>query len=154
MHKHLLIGILALVALILTGCTDKTKEVKEFHSDTFDITVLSADWEFDNKTMQFYYHCYLDEISSEVYNYGNWTLSREFDGGSKNAYQVALPMSTFMTDTLPNKSVYYYTEYLDYRVGVGYVEIQVTNSDYFYPKDAKGKLIKPDNMYFRMQVMY
>ena len=60
----------------------------------------------------------------------------------------------FMTDTLSDNSVVYYTQHIDYRLSVGYVEIQLTNSDYLYPTDEKGKLIPPYEMSFRLQLIY
>jgi hypothetical protein len=54
--------------------------------------------------------------------------------------------------------VVYYTRHIDYRVGVGYVDVQVTDSDFPYPIDsATGKRIVdnfvPEDMFFRMQMM-
>lgn len=151
--KHLFMGLLALVMSVLTGCKDNSVDCK-FHTETLDLTVVSKDWEFDDKAMQFYYHFDLPEITGSIYDYGNWTICREFDKGNKNAYQVALPMSIFMTDTLNTGEVAYYTQHIDYRLGIGYVEVQLTNSDYLYIYDEKGKLVKPEDMFFRLQLIY
>ena len=43
---------------------------------------------------------------------------------------------------------------VDYRIGIGYVEIQVTNSDFYYPSDANNNLIKPEAMVFHLQLIY
>ena len=150
MKKQLFI--VALLAFVLTGCKD-TAKVSNTQTETFDLTVLHKDWSFDDKARQFYCHFDLPEITTQLYNYGNWTVSREYNKGDKNAYQVALPMSCFMTDTLSNGSVAYYTQYIDYRLGVGYIEVQLTNSDYLYVYQG-GKPVAPEDMDFRLQLMY
>ncbi len=151
MKKEFIVMLLAVMGL--TGCQEKIIQ-NEFHTETLDLFVESSDWEFDMETLQFFYHFDIPEITTRVYDNGNWTICREFGKGTKNAYQVALPMSTFETDTLVDKSVVYYTQYVDYRISVGYVEIQLTNSDYMYTTDKKGDLVPPDDMYFRLQLMW
>jgi len=118
-----------------------------------DLTLLQADWKFDEGTKQYYYHFNVPEITEDVYNFGHWSVAREYNYGTADAYQVDLPMSCFMTDTLREQSLVRYTQQVDYRVGVGYVEVQLLNSDYFY--DLKdGKPIHPEDMYFRLQLTY
>ena len=153
MRKYIFIGLLALVMAALTGCKEDAPKCK-FHTETLDLTVVSADWQFDDDALQFYYHFDVPEITRSVYDYGNWTICREFNKGNKNAYQVALPMSCFMTDTLTSGEVAYYTQHIDYRLSEGYVEVQLTNSDYAYFKDEKGRLIPPEDMFFRLQLIY
>jgi hypothetical protein len=123
-------------------------------SVTLDLNVAQADWEFDNDSKQYFYRFVLPEITDEVYNLGNWIVSREFNNGTSDAYQVVLPASVYMTDTLTNNPVVYYTQYVDYRVGVGYVEVQLTNSDHMYFEDPSGNLILPEGMNLRLQLMY
>lgn len=151
--KKYLFGALFLAVIGLTGCQEKIIQ-NEFHTETLDLFIANDDWEFDYETQQFFFHFDIPEITSKIYDNGNWSICREFLKGTKNAYQVALPMSMFMTDTLTDKSVVYYTQYVDYRISVGYVEIQLTNSDYMYTTDKKGDLVPPDEMYFRLQIMY
>lgn len=135
-----------LMALVLVSCQDNTP--CKYHSMTIDLIAKQADWEFDKDEQLFYCSFNVPEITNHVYNYGNWTICREYNAGSKNAYQVALPSSEFMTDTLNNGTVEYYTRYTDYRLGVGGVDIQVTNSDYLYSSQ------KPEDMIFRLQLIY
>ena len=158
MKKIVFISLLSLFVAVLTGCKDNSQKCN-YHTETLDLTVLYEDWVFDEETLQFYYHFNVPEIDEKVYNYGNWTIGREYNKGTDNAYQVALPMSEFGHDTLPNQSVVYFTRHIDYRVGYGYVEIQVTDSDFPYPIDpATGKHITkdftPEDMFFRMQLIY
>ena len=62
-------------------------------------------------------------------------------------------MSMFMVETVDSVDVYY-TQYIDYRLGIGYVDVQLTNSDYFYAADNQGKLVNPETMFFRLQLIY
>ena len=154
MKNYVWISLIGL-AMMVTGCRKDIEEgAKYYHSTVFDVTVLHTEWEFDEKLNQFYCHKDIEELTEKVYDYGSWELYKEFDGGSKNPYQVALPTSFFMVDTLADSSVHYYTEYMDYRVGIGYVEIQLTYSDFYYPKDEAGRYIKPDEMNFRLHLEY
>ncbi len=124
------------------------------NTTVLDLTLAQADWKFDENTNQFYYHFEVPEITSSIYNAGQWSICREYNKGTVDAYQVALPTSCFMTDTLYNNPVVNYTEHIDYRVGIGYVEIQLTNSDHVYLQDLSGKYIKPDDMDFRFQIVH
>ena len=121
---------------------------------TRDLTVNQADWQFDAQSGQYYYHFDLPELTAEIYDYANWTVCREYSKGTTDAYQVQLPASMFMTDTLATESVINYTQHVDYRVYVGTVEVQLTNSDHLYFEDANGNLVKPNDMTFHLQLTY
>ncbi|MBO5619702.1 MAG: hypothetical protein J5902_06940 [Paludibacteraceae bacterium] len=122
-------------------------------SVVLNLTVVQEDWQFDTETRQYYCHFDLPEITAEIYDLGQWTISREYNVGTANAYQVDLPQSCFMADTLAESSVVNYSQHIDYRVGIEYVAIQLTNSDYIYSvKD--GKPIPPEDMHFRLQLIY
>lgn len=134
------------------ACTCTPGADCKYHAVTLDLKVAQPDWIFDNNSQQYYFTFDVPEITASVYDYGTWTVCREFNAGTKNAYQVALPMSTYQVETLEDDQHkpydYYYTQHIDYRVGVGYVEVQLTNSDYFYPTE------KPETMVFRLQLVY
>jgi len=118
------------------------------NSDILDLTVQQEDWKFDEETQQYYYHFEVPEITSDAYDFGQWSISREYNIGTSDAYQVALPMSSYMTDTVQVPSAVHYSRHIDYAVGVGYVEIMLTHSDYLYP------LENPEDMHFRLQLVY
>ena len=145
MKKVLLILSFIAVAIGFTGCED---EPCRYHTQTLDLRVMQADWQFDDNTQQYYYHFDVPEVTPFVYNYGNWSISREYNSGTADAYQVTLPQSVYMTEELADGSIAYYTQHIDYRVGIGYVEIQLTNSDYFYEQE------NPESMLFRLQLIY
>ncbi len=123
------------------------------NDETIDLTVNQANWNFDETLRQYYCRIEVPQITSDIYNYGQFTICREFEYGTADAYQVPLPMSLFLSDTIPVNTPIHYTQGIDYRMGVGYMDIQVTNSDYLYDyKD--GKIVPPDTMNFRVVVTY
>jgi hypothetical protein len=143
--KSKLFLLIAVCGMMLMSCQDNTPECY-YHKKVFDLKVMSPDWKFDSVSSQFYYRFELPEITSAVYNYGNWNVYREYLGETKkDDYQVALPLSLFKNDTIREEVIDYYTQYIDYRIGVGYVDIQLTNSDYLYGPQ------KPEAMSFRLQ---
>ena len=146
MQNKLILVLLTVIACCFVAC-DQTTECK-YHRDTYDISTAKPNnnWVFDKASREFVSHVNMSVITPFIYNYGNWSLCREFNKGYNDAYQVQLPMSNFKSDTLEENSVVYYTQYIDYRVGTEYVEIQVTNSDYLYGPE------KPETMAFRLQV--
>lgn len=145
MKKLLIIISIICLSFGLTSCE---QEPCRYHATTLDLFVLHEDWQFDNNTQQYFCSFDIPEITPYVYNYGNWTISREYNFGTADAYQVALPQSIYMTEELADGSIAYYTQHIDYRVGVGFVEIQLTNSDYYYVQE------NPESMLFRLQLIY
>ncbi|MBR4499277.1 MAG: hypothetical protein IKP11_01915 [Paludibacteraceae bacterium] len=117
-----------------------------------DLRVNQADWNFDDQTGQYYCHIAVPDITEEIYNNGHFTVCREFEKGKTSAYQVPLPTSTFLSEVVPVNTPYYYSQALDYVVGLGYLDIQLTNSDYYY--DSTGKPVLPETIYFRMVLTY
>ena len=161
MKKSLIIGLIALGALVgvgLTSCEIHNGENCKFHSQSKYLAVDPGEWKYDQDNLQYYAHFDIEELTSNVYNYGNYSLHRVYNVGTKDEYQVALPQSIFKIENVQdeegNTSEYYYTQEVDYRVGVGYVEIQVTNSDYFYEEDSKGSLVPPERMDFHLQLIW
>lgn len=153
MKKNVFVVFLFLLGACLTGCDQNVPECK-YHAITLNLSVNTADWQFDENAQQFYFTCDVPEITPYVYNYGNWTVSREFGFNAKNAYQVALPMSIFCTAKDENNNEVYYTQHIDYRVGIGFVDIQLTNSDYYYDYDTNNNIVNPESMSFRLQLIY
>jgi hypothetical protein len=151
MKKVSFLFVFAALLLVFSGCESK-QEPCQFHKKTIDLVVNQKDWAFDNDTHQFYCHFDIEELTANVYNYGEVSVSREYNSGTKDAYQVALPMSLYMVEEVDDgqggTSYIYYTQHIDYRVGIGYVEVQLTNSDYAYADE------KPESMIFRLQLTY
>lgn len=143
--KSRLFLFIAVCGMVLMSCQDNTPECN-YHKKVLDLKVVEADWQFDSIARQFYYRFNLPEITTAVYDFGNWNVYREFLGeAKKDDYQVALPLSTFKNDTVREDVIDYYTQYIDYRISIGYVDIQLTNSDYIYSPE------NPESMFFRLQ---
>ena len=157
MKKYILFCLLAVVVFGFASCEIHNEDCK-FHSKSLYLAVDHNEWKYDQKQMQYYAHFDVPELSTNVYNYGNYSLHRVYNVQTADEYQVALPQSIFMieniTDAQGNTSEYYYTQMVDYRVGVGYVEIQVTNSDYLYEEDSQGYLVAPERMDFHLQLIW
>ena len=156
MKKQVLFALLAIVSFGLASCTSdctcthEPAEPCKYKPLTLDLTVKQADWNWDNTNQQFYYHFDLPEITVAFYNYGNINVYHEYNKGLSNACQVALPQTICNAEEVDNggtKSWVYYSQIVDYAYGVGYIEIIVTNSDYYYD-------VNPASMDFRVQLIY
>lgn len=148
MKKYLLIGLVALMGLGMTGCTiNSSNEPSErMHKQTIDLNVKASSWIWDAGANMYYCHFDLPELTSDIYNYAEVSVNREYNTGSSKAYQVALPETTYLTEKVNNQD-YFYQQHIDYAYGVGFVEIFLTFSDYVYDQ-------QPDPMIFRMQLTY
>ena len=155
MKKYLFICLMAVVAAGMTSCNND-KECTcvpcQFRQQTLDLVVLQKDWQFDNKVQMYFYRFDVPELTAEIYNYGEVSINREYNNGTQNAYQVALPETTYQVAELDNgdgtSSPYYYQQHVDYAYGIGFVEIGITISDYYYDD------FTPESMIFRMQMTY
>ena len=156
MKKYVFISLMALVTMMFTGC--QKNEPCQFNKKTIDLLVSTNDWKFDDVAHQFYVHYTLNEITSDLYTYGSFTLYREMVDDFNKPYLVALPMSLYLAETVDDgnggTTDIFYTQHIDYRVGVEYVEIQLTNSDWAYDTDEQGSFVSPESMVFRMQIVY
>ena len=148
MKKYLLIGLVALMGLGMTGCTinSSSEPSERMHKQTIDLNVKANSWVWDAGANMYYCHFDLPELTSDIYNYAEVSINREYNTGSSKAYQVALPETTYLTEKVNNQD-YFYQQHIDYAYGVGFVEIFLTFSDYIYDQ-------QPDPMVFRMQLTY
>ena len=148
MKKYLLIGLVALMGLGMTGCTinSSSEPSERMHKQTIDLNVKANSWIWDAGANMYYCHFDLPELTSDIYNYAEVSINREYNTGSSKAYQVALPETTYLTEKVNNQD-YFYQQHIDYAYGVGFVEIFLTFSDYVYDQ-------QPDPMIFRMQLTY
>ena len=124
---------MAVMGVLLSGC----EQGQPFHKKTVDMTVTTSQWDFDQSANMFFCHFDVPEITSDVYNYGEVSVNREYNSGKNNAYQVALPETTYKmeeevdTDGKPTGNKFYYQQHLDYAYGVGFVEVFCTISDFY-----------------------
>lgn len=156
MKKSLIFGLLAIMGLGMTSCN--TCDCKhepvipcQFNKKTIDLVVSSDKWVFDSGANMYYCHFDVPELTQSVYNYGEVSINREYNSGSAQAYQVALPETSYLMLEEDNgdgtTSTYYYQQHIDYAYGAGFVEIFCMFSDYIYDS-------APDPMLFRMQLTY
>lgn len=148
MKKVSFLSLLLVVLLGFTSCNQQEQQPCKFHKQTIDLVVAQQDWQFDSQTQQFFCHFDIDELTADMYNYSEVSVSHEYNSGTKNAYQVALPETSYMVEQ-DGTNTFYYQQHIDYIYGIGYIEIFYTVSDFFY---ADGW--KPDGMLFRMQLTY
>jgi hypothetical protein len=151
MKKQLFLCLIAAMAMAFTACSNNESQLKK---RTVDLAVQSSQWEFDQDVNQYYCHFNVPELTAQIYNYGEVSVNREYNSGTKNAYQVALPETSYKVEyeVDENDSVintFYYAQHIDYAYGVGFVEVFYTISDYFYPEGQK-----PEGMLFRLQMTY
>ena len=157
MKKVVFFCLLSIAAMGLTGCRDCTCQHGPtqdcyYHAQTLDLTVNPNQWVYDAGLGQFYCSFDVPDITANVYNYGTFNLFREYNSGTKNAYQVSLPETTYLSaeedDGSGNIKIVYYQQHVDYAVGIGIVEVFLTISDFYYTN------FTPEAMHFRLQLIY
>ena len=147
MKKYVIICLMAVVGWMLTSC--ETNEPCRFHKVNVDFRVPESAWSYDADNGWFSYYYPTNILTTSVYDYGTWTMSHEYNPGTKDAYLIQLPELYFLSGTATDGSTVYYTQRVDYEVGVGYVRVYVTNSDFIYDYGWK-----PEEMCFHMQIVY
>lgn len=152
MKKYLYICLLATLGIVITACNNNAPQLSK---KTIDLVVNSNQWEFDQDVNQYYCHFNVPELTETAYNYGEVSVSREYNSGTAKAYQVALPETSYKVEYEVNEATgdttntFYYAQHIDYGFGIGFVEVFYTISDYFYPEGET-----PGNMLFRLQLTY
>ena len=152
MKKYLFICLMAVAAMGFTACRSNEPQLQK---KTVDLAVKSSQWEFDESVNQYYCHFNVPELTESVYNYGEVSINREYNSGTKNAYQVALPETSYKVEYEYDETTgevintFYYAQLVDCVYGIGFVEVFYTISDFFYPAGEK-----PEGMLFRLQLTY
>lgn len=147
MKKSIIISMLVLVSMAFTGCVNNTPDCR-FHKKTIDLICDQNEWSYDASANMFFCHFTVDMLTAEVYNYGEVSVSREYNSGTNKAYQVALPETSYKVEQ-DGENKFYYAQLVDYAYGVGFIEVFYTISDYFYPEG-----FTPEGMVFRAQLTY
>ena len=146
MKKSVFFALIVVVAVGLNSCTKVVNEPCQFNKVNVDFRVPQNAWAFDETNGWYCYYYETNKITAYIYDYGNWTMSHEYNPGTKDAFLIQLPEFRFLQDEGTGD---FYAQRTDYEVGVGYVIVYVTNSDYAYEPGWK-----PDEMYFHMQITY
>jgi len=149
MKKYVIISLLVLAGVVFTSCEPREPQMRK---KTIELVVKPNLWQFDNSANMYFCHFDVSELTANVYNYGEVSINREYNSGKSDAYQVALPETSYLIDYLDNgdetSSPYYYQQHIDYAYGVGFAEIFLTISDYYYEEYT------PEAMLFRLQLTY
>ena len=146
MKKGVFFALIVVVAVGLNSCTKVVNEPCQFNKVNVDFRVPQNAWAFDETNGWYCYYYETNKITAYIYDYGSWTMSHEYNPGTKDAFLIQLPEFRFIQDEGTGD---FYTQRTDYEVGVGYVMVYVTNSDYAYEPGWK-----PDEIYFHMQITY
>ena len=146
MKKSVFFALIVVVVVGLNSCTKVVNEPCQFNKVNVDFRVPQNAWAFDETNGWYCYYYETNKITAYIYDYGSWTMSHEYNPGTKDAFLIQLPEFRFLQDEGTGD---FYTQRTDYEVGVGYVMVYVTNSDYAYEPGWK-----PDEMYFHMQITY
>ena len=104
MKKNLFIGLITLVVMCLAGCNSNAPQL---YMKSIYLTINKDEWKFDDKAKQFYAHFNLPEITADVFNYGNYSIHREYNTGTSDVYQVALPQSLYLSEQVQRPSENY-----------------------------------------------
>ena len=158
MKKYIIICVMALAGLWLPSCTYNTYTEPsaggdcKFHAFTKVLNASASSWQFSSGANAYFAHFDVPDITSEVYQYGVITVSREYNSGTQDAYLVLLPETTYKTAEVDNgdgtKGTVNFSQHIDYTVGIGYVEVWITISDFYYDD------FTPEAIPFRLQVAY
>ena len=146
MKKCVFFALMVVVAVGLNSCTKVVNEPCQFNKVNVDFRVPQNAWAFDETNGWYCYYYETNKITAYIYDYGSWTMSHEYNPGTKDAFLIPLPEFRSLQDEGTRD---FYTQRTDYEAGVGYVMVYVTNSDYAYEAGWK-----PDEMYFHMQITY
>lgn len=148
MKNRVIIGLIALVCLCLSSCSTNEPSSRSLRTMTIDFRVPQNAWAFDDQNKWYSYYYPTLDISERVYNYGTWTMSHEYNSGTKDAFMIALPEFRFKQAYDDQQQIVNYSQRIDYEVGLGYIRVYITNSDYQYePADL-------EEMFFHMQIVY
>ena len=132
------------------GCTCDPSS--HLNKKTIFLNVSQNQWEFDNSVNMFYCHFDVPELTKAVYDNGEISIHHEYNSGTNNAYQVALPETMYQSEDIDNGdgtySTVYYQQHIDYAFGIGFVEVFFTISDFYYEG------FTPVAMQFRLQMTY
>ena len=144
MKKSILFSVLLCTLCGLGSCTYHTKEVVyESNFNTLDLRVDASQWLFSDAGGYYYCTFSVPELTSTIYDYGVVSCYREYNKGSKKAYQLPLPQTIHNVDEGNNAL---YTTTIDYSFAVGLVEIVLTNNDFMYKA--------PEGMDFRLNMVW
>ena len=157
MKKYLFIGLLAFAAAFMTSCRycncdHPGGDVEcKYHAKTINLVVAQNEWKFDDTNKQYYVRFPVQELTADVLKYGNISVHHVYNPGTNDEFQTGLPETLYFWEDVTNNGTtetVYYQQLIDYMAGIGYVEISLTNNDFFYTG------FTPAGMTFHLQLIY
>ena len=147
--KKLFILLVIGIAATLVGCkpqyyydytTNNYYEGGEcyYHTKVIDLDATADSWVLNTRDdgTQFISASFdIPALTSTVYNYGAVCCYAEFNGGTKNAYQLALPATNYNNFVSEGQTIHY-SEKIDFIYGIGWVEVDIEYSDQAIYDDA------------------
>ena len=132
--RILLLATAALALLSLSSCgkeyyiQDDGVQMKQI-----DFTIRSTDWdvqELDGGACLIYRQLDVPQITSNVVNYGDVTVSRKLKDANGNVVWTPLPCVRAQYMDYGTVDEYLYSTYLDFEWGLGYVMVFYTATDF------------------------
>lgn len=125
---------------------------------TVIVNVPRKSWEYSYKDSNNYFYATVDipEITEDAFDYGLVKMYRLFDYDKSTAAQVEMPYIRHNEWTPGDEDGdgyddwYFYSEQVDYEIGIGYIFIRYSVSDFDYELDES---FIPEDMQFRCVVM-
>lgn len=148
MKKLPVIFAILVAAFTFTACEYQNvypteyKTVYQNNSKTLDIEVPTTDWKWSDNGY-FFVTYDIPDLTQEIYDQGVISCYREYFFGTKDAYQINLPLEYSVS-----ANGMFFRQKVDFSFGVGFIEIAVTNSD------SRFNSINPEDMHFRLNMMW
>lgn len=121
--------------------------------NTYLINVPRESWQYSqiDDNNYFFATVKMPEITEPVFDNGLFKMYRVFDYDSADATQIEMPYVRHNEEFVEDNQKVFYTETVDYEIGIGNITIYYTESDFNYEID---ETFIPEQMQFRCVVMY
>lgn len=114
-----------------------------YNKKVINFNVSASDWQESPDGTYLFAHISVPELTKDVYSYGAVSCFAEFYPGTSDAYQLALPATTYLNYE-EDGQILLYQEKIDFIYGIGWVEVDLQYNDYFMPpvEDTPGHPFK------------
>jgi len=148
--KKVLLFASILLSFVLASCSKDNGASSG--TQTVLINVAQDKWQYSNLDNNNYFVATVDmpEITERVFERGLIKVYRTYDFNSSDARQIELP-NVAHKEVFFNGQWVFYTETVDYEIGVGKIFIYFTANDFDYELNEE---FVPDAMQFRAVIMY
>lgn len=148
MKKFYYLMAAAVCLCVLSSCDGDTyyptEYVYQYNKTNLNLHIESSDWQWSSDGNYYYYTFSVPELTQTIYDNGTVLCYREYNQGTVNAYQIALPYIQTKTDGTD-----IYQQFIDFSYLTGQVEIALTNSDLKYDATTF-----PESMDFHLALVW